>query len=40
VQLKDEENGWEATPRVRLSLLRMGDQKAIINREDEEPARC
>lgn len=34
--LKGEDNGWESTPRVRLALLRMGDQDPIIGQEEED----
>lgn len=31
--LKDEENGWESTPKVRWSALQFGDREAIDNIE-------
>ena len=34
--LKGIENGWEKTPRVRISLLRFGDRDAISNIEEED----
>ena len=34
--LKGMENGWEKTPRVRVSLLRFGDRDAFYDLEEED----
>lgn len=34
--LKGEQNGWEQTPRVRLSLIGMGDHAPLVNLPEAE----